>query len=200
MKNTINIILFDLGGVLIEPGESPFPKHWLSDSNGYSSEQWFPSDAAIDFERGKLTPIEFAETIKQALSLNATISEILTEFTRWPIGLYPGAATLLTKLKQNHTLAVLSNTNELHWPRIINEFQMPLYCEYIYSSHLLQVAKPEPEVFTIVLDKLGAKAGSVLFFDDKAENIKAAQELGINSHQVKGIDQLRQKLEALKLI
>lgn len=200
MKNNIDVILFDLGGVLIELGQGPFPTDWFPDDEGYSLKQWFHSKIGQDFERGKLSAEEFGKAIRDDLHLDATVPEILKAFTQWPIGLYAGADELLNTLNQTYTLAVLSNINELHWPRVTHEFNLLRYTDHLFASHLLQLAKPEKAAFEAVLSTLNVNASSVLFYDDNADNIKAALELGINAYLVNGIDEVRESVIKLDLI
>ena len=114
--------------------------------------------------------------------------------------MYPKAHEILSTLGERHTLAVLSNTNELHWPRIIEEFKIDQYSKHIFASHLLRVAKPEKEAFLVVLENMDVQAESVIFFDDNASNVAAAGVLGIASYLVKGIDELEDKLIDLQLL
>jgi putative hydrolase of the HAD superfamily len=46
-------------------------------------------------------------------------------------------------------------------------------------SYTLKLAKPEAEIYRHAVEGLGVPAGRVLFVDDKAENIKAAESAGL---------------------
>ena len=56
------------------------------------------------------------------------------------------------------------------------------------------MAKPEPEIYHLLLDRLRVAPEEVLFLDDKLENIEAARNLGIVGLQFSTIEQLRQDL------
>jgi len=200
MNASIEVILFDLGGVLVELGESPIPSDWLPENDMFTLSDWFLSETAVLFEKGSITAHVFAETFKKDLNINVSPEEIIEHFTRWPIGLFPGAEELLQSLHPNYRLAVLSNTNELHWPRIIEEFKIPRYFEHIFASHLLNKAKPELSIFQHVINELKVEPGSILFLDDNLKNIEASKKLGIQSLHVKGIQQTRQGLLKLGVI
>ena len=49
MNASIEVILFDLGGVLVELGESPVPSDWLPENDRFTLSDWFLSDTAISF-------------------------------------------------------------------------------------------------------------------------------------------------------
>ena len=52
----------------------------------------------------------------------------------------------------------------------------------VFSSAELEVAKPEPEVFTRVCDALGLAPGQCLFVDDSPEHVAAAAQVGLAAH------------------
>jgi len=58
-------------------------------------------------------------------------------------------------------------------------------------------AKPDRSYFLNMMDQLGAKAGQLLFIDDKDANVAAARELGIQAeqfHLMEGVEVLRERL------
>ena len=186
---TFKVILFDLGGVLVELGESPLLPEWLPEETNYTLADWFKSDTAALFEKGLISAYAFIEKIKTDLDIDVDSNKILEHFTNWPIGLYSGAEELLIKLKNNYKLALLSNTNELHWPRITHEFNFPSYCDNLFASHLLNMAKPDLNIFQHVINDLKVKPQEILFFDDNLMNIEASIKLGIHGVHVTGIQE-----------
>lgn len=187
------LLLFDLGGVLLENVgfeklnallPSPVPIEDLKT-------QWLASPAARSFEAGKCTPGDFARAIVSEWKLPMGPRDFLEAFTYWPRGLYPGAAGLLAALRERHVVACLSNSNEIHWRRFggfRGHFDIAL------ASHLLGEVKPDAECFRKALRECGATAGEVAFFDDSVTNVAAARSLGIESFHVNGIAEVRQAL------
>lgn len=182
------IILFDLGGVLLELGAHPVHP------------DWFHSDVAIAFEQGRLSADAFADAMIEALALTVSRQELLTHFAAWLIGIYPEVNDTLTKLKSTHTLAFLSNTNEVHWPRIISEFGFEQLFTHTFASHHLQLSKPDPAIFHHVLTEMNVDAGEVLFYDDNPANIAVASALGIDAKLVKGFNAVLNDLTNRQLI
>ena len=45
----------------------------------------------------------------------------------------------------------------------------------------LRAVKPEPAAYRVVLARLGARPGEVVFFDDRPANVAAAAEMGIDA-------------------
>lgn len=200
MTAKIEVILFDLGGVLIELKPSPFPKDWFPENRSFDLSQWFKSATALAFERGDISAEEFARALASDLGLTKTTQEILAEFTAWPTGLLPDAHELLVQLGSSHRLAALTNTNELHWPRITGEFHLPQYFSEIYASHRIQSAKPHRDAFLHVVNDLEVAPADILFFDDNPDNVTAAAGIGITSRLARSPDDVRRHLGELGLL
>lgn len=62
-------------------------------------------------------------------------------------------------------------------------------------SYEIGVKKPNPEAFRILLKTLNLPASSVLFIDDRTENVEAAKKEGIDSIQFTSPLQLQKDLE-----
>ena len=191
----IEVILFDLGGVVIELGKEPLPNEWLEKGKEFTLKDWFKSETAQRFEKGEISAQVFAGNLKQELNLKVSPEEIIESFTQWPVGMFSKMPQLLEALKVHYKLAVLSNTNELHYPRFA-EFGLDQYFDHIYASHLMHLAKPDTAAYQYVLDDLGMEASSVLFIDDNFDNVQAAGKLGIDSIYANGEQAVYEVFEA----
>ncbi len=196
MTTDIELILLDLGGVLVELGESPFDPDWIAPDNHDAIDNWHLSAANVAFDKGMISAQKFAQSFKNDLHLNASPQQILDHFRDWPIGLYTGVRSLLQSLRQRYRLAILTNTNALHWPRIVDEFDLLTEVEHIFASHQLGMIKPEADIYQFVLKQLGIAPQRVLFLDDNRSNIDTAKQLGMQALQVKGYDALLAGLES----
>ncbi len=202
MSASTSLLLFDLGGVLIEFSG-------LTDMHGLLREPmpaedvnrlFGASQAIADFEVGLLTPEEFGAAFAKAWPLNCSEAEFLVHYESWTRALLPGADELLTGLTQRYRLAALSNSNILHWTRNDVVIGVQSYFERAFSSHELGVRKPDPEIFRRALEELGVEPPEVVFFDDNAHNVEAALAFGISAHRVEGVDQVRTRLTELGLL
>jgi 2-haloacid dehalogenase len=64
-------------------------------------------------------------------------------------------------------------------------------------SGLEGVAKPDPRIFQILLDRYGLAPEATVFTDDSPRNVEAARALRINAVDYTGARELRQELRAL---
>jgi putative hydrolase of the HAD superfamily len=77
-------------------------------------------------------------------------------------------------------LALLSNAPE-PLARAIDQHHWSRHFDRRYYSCRLGAAKPAPRAFQLVISDLGQRPGEVLFIDDRAENTRAARELGMHA-------------------
>jgi len=63
-------------------------------------------------------------------------------------------------------------------------------------SYQWHMAKPDPAIYRLVLQKLGSGPEETLFLDDKLVNVEAARTLGMKALQFSTIERLRADLIA----
>jgi len=194
--DNIQVVLFDLGGVLVELRGVPTMLAWLN--HRVSLEElfalWLSSPVVRRFETGHATPNEFAEQIIRELSLPVSPKEFVANFQNWVVGLLPGALDVVRSVPSRFTRATLTNNSELHWRRLMSEFGLQDVFHHHFASHLTGKIKPDHEAFQNVLDTLGCSADSVFFLDDSALNVKAARGIGMHAVQVRGPAEARHAL------
>jgi len=97
---SISVVLFDVGGVLVEPSGVATMLAWMD--NRVSTEElwkmWLTSPTVRSFETGKLSAEDFADRIIADFGLPVLGSEFLREMTRWSVTLFPGAIELIERV------------------------------------------------------------------------------------------------------
>jgi|APSaa5957512622_1039677.scaffolds.fasta_scaffold33524_2 glucose-1-phosphatase len=196
MTNHIEIILFDLGGVLVELVGVPTMLEWTQNRWDVDQlwEAWLQSPAVRAFERGSTAAAQFAVDLISEMELSVEPGDFIEAFTFWPRALYPGVTEMLNKISKNFTLSCLSNSNELHWPRLMNEMELSDKFSYHFASHLTGKLKPDLDAFEHVLKELDCDAEKILFLDDNEINVQGALQAGMNAKTVRGIDEVKQIL------
>ena len=197
ISDKIRVLLFDLGGVLIElndlstllqesveemPVNTPWP-------------DWLSSPAARAFETGIFTKEQFADKYIEENNLPIKRNEFLNAFTQLPKGLYPDAHRLIERCRDRYFIACLSNTNALHWQRLTHEMGIDRMFDQHFASHLTGKLKPDRESFEHVLKRLNCDPPAIIFLDDNEINVTAARSLGIIAYRVQGIREAEKILE-----
>jgi putative hydrolase of the HAD superfamily len=120
----------------------------------------------------------------------------LADFRGW-LSVNPAVIDVLADLHAGGTrLALLSNAG----PDFGSFFRHGILGEYldaVYVSGELKLLKPGPEIYQHVLDDLGIAAAEAVFIDNREDNVRGAQELGITGHVFTGAAALRAFLESL---
>ena len=192
----IDVLLFDLGGVLVEfsgvQGLAALLQGRLSESQIMEQmSRYLPSE---QFGLGKLSPQDFGERFVKDWNIELSPEDFLREFQSWSKRLLPGSVELLTSLGPRFRLAALSNSNELHWERNTNELGLTGLFDVAISSHQVGLYKPDPQMYLTALDRLGVSPDRVMFFDDVPAYVTAASALGIRAFQVEGVEGVRSRL------
>lgn len=192
----VEVILFDLGGVLVEfDGITPL----VALSGGALSREqarkfWLLSDAVRRFEVGKCGGDEFAAAAVAELKLDIAPGPFLRQFVSWDRGPLPGALELLDALKPRYLLACLSNNNELHWRRLREETGLLEKFHHCFASQEIGHMKPDRESFDHVVRQLGVAPDRILFLDDNPECVDGAQAAGMVAACARGVDGVRATL------
>ena len=147
--NRIRVVLFDLGGVLVELAGVPTMLAWMN--NRVSAEElwrmWLTSAAVRAFETGRTAPERFADELIAEMALPVSRETLLAEFALWPRGLFPGALDLVARIPRRFLRATLSNSNAVHWPRLMQELELEVAFDRHFASHQIRQIKPDPAAF-----------------------------------------------------
>jgi glucose-1-phosphatase len=187
--------LFDLGGVLIQPG-GVAPMRALSgiDSDEALWSRWLSCPWVRRFEAGRCTPEEFAGGMVADWELDLEPQSFLAEFGRWPEPPFEGALELVDAVQASLPAGFLSNMNSFQW--MANYEATPLTDAFTFRflSFELGLVKPDVAIFDAVANRLPVARRRVLFLDDNAVNVAAAVAAGFVARQVRGVDAARAAL------
>jgi putative hydrolase of the HAD superfamily len=198
---SIDAVLLDLGGVLIELVGVEQMIVWsphLDDSDTLWA-RWLASPAVRRYERGEGGRDEFARGVIEEFALPVDRDTFIAGFSGWPRQLFPDSAALLAQIRARYRVASLSNTNELHWSRFAQDWGLPGMFDANFPSFEVKRIKPDADYFEHVLETLGVPAQRALFLDDNAANVAAAQRVGIHARRAVGPAGVREAFAALGL-
>jgi glucose-1-phosphatase len=190
-----DIVLFDLGGVLIDfGGVGPMRELAGIESDDELWARWLSCRWVRSFERGQCSQEDFAAGMVDDWGLPIAPQVFLDQFAAWPGRPLDGADELVERVKQTTPAGCLSNTNSLHWDRQFSRFPILDAFDFRFLSFELGVVKPDRELFDRVAELLPVPAARVLFLDDNAINVEGAQAGGFAARHVRGVDEARAAL------
>jgi glucose-1-phosphatase len=184
----IRIVLFDVGGVLVKLSGIDIMLDWLGHTTTPEEmwRLWLHSDIVRRFETGRIDAAAFAIGVVGEFELPVAPQRFLDSFIDWPMELYPGTLGMLSRIPETYRCALLSNSNALHWPRILNDLDLGALVESHFVSHLTGRIKPDADAFAHVVETFGCRPGQVLFLDDNRLNVEAAKRFGMRAVRVQG--------------
>jgi putative hydrolase of the HAD superfamily len=188
-NQTIDAIIFDLGGVILnidyQLPVKAFKKLGIENFNELFS-QASQSNLFNDYEKGEISSDDFIKEIKKYLPQNTSDEAIINAWNSILLDLPEERLFCLEKAAENHRIFLLSNTNALHIDSfnqyLLTNLQLPSlepFFETLYLSYEVGLRKPDLRIFEYVLQDAGLLPERTLFIDDSIQHIQAASELGI---------------------
>ena len=202
MAEPVELVLFDLGGVLIEVAGV----RAMLELTGIANEEelwrrWLTCRWVRRFESGGCSETEFAAGVVADWQLKLSPAAFLEAFQAWPTGPLPGAAELVAQTRATVATGCFSNTNVLHWHDHIAAWPLAGLFDHRFLSFELGRLKPDTAAFTQVAERLEVPAERVLFLDDNEINVAGAAAAGFQAARAVGVDEARRHLaEAAVLV
>lgn len=186
----VDVVLFDLGGVLVELGGMGEMEVF---SGGSSEDEiwrrWLHCPWVRRFERGQCGADDFARGMVETWEMPVAPDRFLDAFRAWPRGMLPGARELVRAAGRSARVCCLSNTNIVHTERQWAEFGIHELFDGLFLSHEMGLVKPDREAFEHVVARLDCPAERVLFLDDNQINVDGARAAGLRAERTKGVEQ-----------
>lgn len=199
MKTSINTIIFDLGGVLIDWN----PEYvYLDVFNGDREKmEWFFENVCThDWNENQDAGYPLKQATEDRIAMFPEHEELIRMFYgRWEDmlgGAIEGTVSILKKLidNPNYKVVALTNWSAETFPIALERFEFLHWFEGILVSGAENTRKPFPEIYELTLDRFNITAENALFIDDNLRNIKAAEALGISGIHFESPKQLETEL------
>lgn len=185
MKNKIDTIIFDLGGVLVD--WNPAYLYNKVFNGNIEKMNWFLTTVCnpqwnIEQDAGR--KIEEGVALKIA-EFPEYENEIKLFYEKWD-QMFAGAikqnVNLLKQLKasKKYKLYALTNWSAEKWDKALELFPFFNDFEGVVVSGIEKCRKPFPEIYHILLNRFQIIPENALFIDDNLENITAAENLHVN--------------------
>lgn len=195
------VVLFDLGGVLVELGGVGMFGSWIGETDEAEIwRRWLACPWVRRYERGQCSTGEFARGMVESWSLPIAPGEFLERFRSWVKGLHEGAEELVGAVSPGLVRACFSNTNAVHWDDVFHRLGFDEMFEHSFLSYRMGLVKPDIEAFLHVVRALDVDPGEILFLDDNAINVEGARAVGLDAHRAVGVDGARRVLAARGLL
>lgn len=197
----VRAVFVDFGGVIMRT-EDKGPRTHLARRLGMPEKDleklFFESESSQRASLGIIPEEAHWQVVAQALEVSRTEADkIISEFFS---GDRADAILLeyLRSLRPEHKIGLISNA----WSGLrafisTREFEA-IFDELIISAET-GLMKPDPRIYHLALEKLGARPEESVFLDDVLANVEAARAIGMNAIQFiqpeKSLEELKQFLD-----
>ena len=194
----VDAVVFDLGNVLIS--WDPLPA--IAKAVGVEQAARFLADEDFDFpawnhqqDAGRPWDEGEAAAAKSHPHWEAAIRAYRTNFDESLVGAIEDTVQIVRELHAAGVpLFALTNWSEELFPVALRRFDFLGLFEDIIVSGQEGVAKPDPEIFEILEERVGHSLDDCIFVDDSLRNVEAAGDAGLDAILFTDTGHLRQDL------
>lgn len=190
-QKTIKNIIFDYGNVIINLHIEATFRAFERVGAVTFADDWNKIMAAKlfhQFERGDISVPDFRNELRKSFNKEVTDQEIDWAWNQILGEMPVSRIALLKNIRPNYRTFILSNSNEIHYDYYTSDLQKTHHLkdfdqlvEKAYFSYQVNLIKPEPEFYHLLLNNHNLKPEETLFIDDLKHNIEGASALGINT-------------------
>ena len=198
----INTVIFDFGGVLVD-----WNPHYLYDSYFGSREKadWFLTHICnsawnVQMDGGKPFAEGIAELVARHPEWEKEIRMYRSEWLKMMGEQIPGMQALVADLKaRGYHVYGLTNWAADTFALVRDRYPVFALLDGIVVSGEEKMAKPDPRIFRILLERYHINPSEAVFVDDNMPNIEAAKQLGLHTLLFQSSEQLRKALKELSV-
>jgi FMN phosphatase YigB (HAD superfamily) len=201
-QGSIGVIFFDLGNVIL-----PFNHYQIAEKLSRFTKNAdfqdpkkifsylfdFENGAINGYEVGKVSSLDFFQSLKEHLKLTLSFEEFIPI---WNDIFWENleVSEIIRSLKGKKRLGLLSNTNPLHFDYILLKFPVVQIFDKWILSHEVGFKKPALEIFQSGVEWACVEPEKILFIDDMKSHVEAAISLGMHGIHFTSATRLREEL------
>jgi 2-haloacid dehalogenase len=197
-------VVFDLGGVLIDWD----PRHLyrkLFGGDEAAMEHFLATVCTHEWNRCQDAGRSFAEGARLLKAEHPDKAELIdaygNRFDEMLAGPISGSVEILAELRDRGIpIYGLTNWSAESYPAALERFAFLRWFRGILVSGEVQVIKPEPRIFALLIERFAIEPQRAVYIDDVEANVAAARPFGIHAIHFTTPANLRQELAGLGLL
>jgi 2-haloacid dehalogenase len=181
----VSAVVFDVGRVLFQWDFRHLFRKLIADP---AELEWFVSTVVTEHwhyqhDAGRPLADMLAERCAEFPAQATLINDYAERFNESIPGPVPGSLELVEALHQHDVpLYAITNFGAELWPRFRETQPVFNYFRDIVVSGVERITKPDPAIYAVAARRFGYAPQAMLFIDDNAANIVAAQNCGWQVH------------------
>ena len=204
MTSNIKAIIFDYGNVLLDWNPRNVYRRYFPNDNE-AMERFLQEVNFMEWNAYQDKGRPFVEGVAILSKQFPQYAELIQAYhEHWidSIGeAFNGTVEILKQLKRaGYPLYGFSNWSAETFPYARAKYDFFDLFDDMVISGAVGFVKPEPEIYRIILDKIGRPAQECLFIDDSLPNINQANTMGFATIHFQSPEQLEEELKQRRLI
>ena len=191
-EQMVNTVVFDLGGVIINLNvprcvgnfKKLMHEEYIrtvlgidDEGEGVVAVSAATKQLMHDYEYGNISTEEFLKTLQAYCFPGTTIEQIKAAWLSMLDELPQERLDYIKGLREKgYRTILLSNSNELHWQPIWDQYHLGSYFDVVFASQKLHMAKPNQEIFDYVVREAKVDSVHTIYVDDLEKNRKAGEQ------------------------
>ena len=213
MEKKFDTVVFDLGGVLIDLDVPRCVGHFKrlmgqanvrnvlgidDEGEGVVAVSAATRQLMHDYEYGNISTEDFLDSVCSYCHPGTTTDDVRAAWMSMLAELPQERLNYIADLrKAGYKTYLLSNSNEMHWDYIFEQYHLSEYFDGIYASHHMHMAKPSQEIFEFVARDAKIDSSQTIYVDDLDKN-RAAGEKYANWQTCESVEKLKMEIEGLR--
>jgi len=199
-----SIVVFDLGGVLID-WDPRYLYRKLFDGDTAAMEEFLATVCTQSWNEQQDAGRPFADACASLKLLHPHKAELIDAwFERYDetlAGPIPGTVEILAELNSDGlSLFALSNWSAETFPIALKRFEFLKWFKGVMLSGEVKLLKPDPRIFELFLDTFSIDPALTVYIDDREPNVEAATAYGMHGVVFADAATLRTELRRLGLL
>lgn len=201
--SSIRAVVFDLGGVLLDWDPRYLYRKLFDDET--AMERFLSEVCTLEWHRANDLGASPEDTCGPLAAAHPELAEAIWAWTgrseEMLAGPIEGSVEVLRELRDAGVPCYALTNMERHtYPVRRERFAFLRWFDGAVVSSFEGVAKPDPRIFELLLERFGLKASETALIDDSAVNVAAARAVGLRAVRFESPEQLRRWLENAGLL
>jgi 2-haloacid dehalogenase len=197
-------IVFDLGGVLLDWNPRYLYRE-LFDGDDAAMERFLAEVCTMEWHHAHDLGMPPERTSAELAKAHPDQAELIWAWSRrseeMVAGQIDGTVAILCDLKSAGVPCyALTNMERETYPLRLERFEFMGWFDGTVVSGFEGVAKPDPAIFELLLNRFGVEPSETVLVDDSAVNVRAARDIGMQAIEFESPARLRERLEDAGLL